>query len=101
MLIIGEVFMSYYFKNKYKFSDHGLFRIKNRLGLTESSDVEVINYCVKLIELSHEVYETRTYKYIKVNNTNLYFVLSVPDNLIITLSPIKPEKLLANLENDW
>ncbi|MDQ7983116.1 MAG: hypothetical protein REH79_02715 [Spiroplasma sp.] len=92
--------MSYYFKKKYKFSDHGFVRIKNRLKLKDKSDLEIINYCLSLIELSHEVYETKTLKYVKVNQTDLYFIINKFDNLIITLSPIKPGKLLANLDQE-
>lgn len=100
MLIVGEI-MSYYFKNKYQFTNHGLLRIKDRLNLKTKTDLEIINYCSKLIDLSHEIYETNTMKYVKINNKNLYFVINKNGNLILTLSPIKPEKLLANLENNY
>lgn len=99
MLIIGDA-MSYYLKNKYNFSDHGLLRIKNRLKIKEINDLELRNYCSKLIESSYEIYETKTYKYVKINETDLYFIINKIDNLIITLTPIKPGKLLANLEKN-
>lgn len=100
MLIIGDA-MSYYARSKYQFSEHGLLRIKDRLKLKTISDSELKNYCIKLIEASHEVYDAEDYWYVKVNGKNLYFVIKKNNNLIITLTPIKPEKLLANLEKNW
>lgn len=100
MLIFGEVFMSYYYNRKYRFSHHGLLRIKSRLQLNELDDVKVINYCLELISLSHDIIETTSLKYVKINGKNLYFVINKSDNLILTLSPIKPDKLLAILENN-
>ncbi|MBE4704377.1 hypothetical protein [Spiroplasma platyhelix] len=91
--------MSYYYKNEYKFSDHALNRAKTRLNLKDLSDSEVINHCLKLIELSHEMHETKTCKYINVNKTNLYFVVDINENLIITLSPFKPDRLLGILNS--
>ncbi|MCL8209681.1 hypothetical protein LT318_00229 [Spiroplasma sp. JKS002670] len=99
MLNIGDA-MSYYFKSKYQFSDHGLLRIKNRLKVKKMSDLELKSYCEELIDTSHEIDETKTFKYVKVNKTNLYFIINKIDNLIITLTPIKPEKLLSNLEKN-
>lgn len=92
--------MSYYYQKKYNFSAHGLLRIKSRLNLNNLSDIEIIDYCLKLIELSHDILETKSLKYIKINGKNLYFVVSKDNSLILTLSPIKPEKLLAILENN-
>lgn len=99
MLIIGDA-MSYYARNKYQFSEHGLLRVRNRLKMKEMSDLELKSYCSKLIETSHEVYETEDFNYVKINKKELYFIIKKIDNLIITLTPIKPEKLLANLENN-
>ncbi len=99
MLIIGDA-MSYYFKSKYQFSDHGLLRIKERLNLKEINDLELKNYCIKLIEASHEIYDAKDEQYIKINGKNLYFVIKKDNNLIITLTPMKPEKLLSNLEKN-
>lgn len=92
--------MSYYFKNKYNFSNHAVYRAKTRLKLNDFNDLEIVNFCSKLIDSSYEVYETATYKYIKVNKTNLYFVFDKIGNLVITLSPFKPDRLLALLEKN-
>lgn len=92
--------MSYYYNKKYRFSHHGLVRIKSRLKLDNLTDTEVINYCLNLIDLSHDVFDTKNLKYVKVNGKELYFVINKDSNLILTLSPIKPDKLLAILEND-
>lgn len=100
MLIIGELCMSYYYRRKYKFSHHGLLRIKSRLNLKQETDIDVIDYCIQLIESSNEIYETKDFNYFKVNRTNLYFIIKSKDNLVVTLTPIKPEKLLRILDND-
>lgn len=92
--------MSYYYSREYQFSYHGLIRIKNRLQLNHLTELEIINYCLKLIESSNDILETKKIKYIKINEKDLYFVVDKSSNLILTLSPIKPEKLLAILEND-
>lgn len=92
--------MSYYFKSYYSFSDHALARAKERLKLKHLSDLEITNYCLKLIESSHEIHETKNYSYINVNQTNLFFVLSKNENLIITLSPFKPDRLLGILDKN-
>ncbi|MGL5268281.1 MAG: hypothetical protein ACRC8P_00705 [Spiroplasma sp.] len=92
--------MSYYYNRKYQFSHHALTRIKSRLQLNYLSDLEVINHCLELIALSHDIIETKTWKYVKINEKNLYFVIKKSDNLVLTLSPIKPEKLLEVLENN-
>lgn len=100
MLIIGEVLMSYYNTvSKYNFSNHALERAKTRLKLKYLTESQIIIHCSKLIELSYEIYEEVTFKYIKVNNTNLYFVVDKNENLVITLAPFKPERLLGLLEN--
>lgn len=99
MLIIGAA-MSYYAKSKYQFSDHGLFRIKNRLKMKAISDLELKNYCSRLIETSHDVYDTEDCIYVKINGKELYFVINKNNNLIVTLRPMKPEKLLAILDKD-
>lgn len=74
-------------------------RIKSRLKLEHLSDSEVINHCLKLIELSYDIHETNDLEYIRINCKNLYFVISKRDSLVLTLSPIKPERLLALLED--
>lgn len=92
--------MSYYYNRKYRFSDHALMRIKSRLQLSHLSEIDLIDYCVNLINASHEIIETKTLKYVKINQKNLYFVINKSESLVLTLSPIKPEKLLAIIEDD-
>lgn len=92
--------MSYYFNNPYNFSFHGLSRIKSRLKLQHLSDTELKSYCLKLINESSDVIETKSFKYVKVNKTFLYFVIKKENNLVLTISPINPAKLLTIIEEN-
>ncbi|WP_342276652.1 hypothetical protein [Spiroplasma endosymbiont of Nebria brevicollis] len=92
--------MSYYYRNPYQFSYHGVARIRTRLKLQDLTDMQVREHCLKLISESHNIEETRSYKYIRVNKTNLYFVIKKDTNLILTISPMSPTKLLKVIEEN-
>lgn len=92
--------MSYYYRNPYQFSYHGVTRIRSRLKLQDLNDTQVREKCLKLISESRNIEETRSYKYIRVNKTNLYFVIKKDTNLILTISPISPTKLLTVIEEN-
>jgi len=92
--------MSYYYRNPYQFSYHGIARIRARLNLEKLNDNEMREHCLKLINKAYDIEETKSYKYIKVNNTNLYFVIKKDNNLILTISPMSPTKLLTVIEEN-
>ena len=87
--------MSYYYRNPYQFSYHGVARIRNRLSLQKLNDFELRDYCLKLINEAYHIEETKSFKYIKINKTNLYFVIKKDVNIILTVSPMSATKLLA------
>jgi len=92
--------MSYYFRNPYQFSYHGVGRIRSRLKLQTLNDIQIRAYCLQLINASHEIIDTRNYQYIRVNKTNLYFIIKKDNNLILTISPMAPSRLLALIEEN-
>lgn len=92
--------MSYYFRNPYQFSYHSIARIRTRLKLQNLNDMQLREYCLKLINDSHNIEETTNFKYIRVSKTNLYFVIKKDVNLILTISPMSAAKLLAVIEEN-
>ncbi len=92
--------MSYYFRNPYQFSYHSIGRIRTRLKLQDLNDIQLREYCLKLIKESYDIEETKSFKYIRVNKTHLYFVIKKDVNLILTISPMSPTKLLAVIEEN-
>ncbi|MBP1526794.1 MAG: hypothetical protein H9Q66_02505 [Spiroplasma ixodetis] len=53
-----------------------------------------------MINESYDIEETKSFKYIRVNKTHLYFVIKKDVNLILTISPMSPTKLLAVIEEN-
>lgn len=92
--------MSYYFYNPYQFSYHSVNRIRTRLKLQNLNDMQLRDYCLKLINESDDIEETKSFKYIKVNQTHFYFVIKKDINLILTISPMSPTKLLLVIKED-
>lgn len=92
--------MSYYFRNPYQFSYHGIGRIRTRLKLQNLNDFQLREYCLTLINEAYDIEETKSFKYVRVNKTHLYFVIRKDVNLILTISPMSSTKLLTIIEEN-
>lgn len=92
--------MSYYNFSPYSFSYHALDRIKDRLNLKNLNEWQIKDYCLKLIKESFDVVETKSFLYIKINKSNLYFVIKKEEKLILTISPMSASKLLDVIEKN-
>ncbi|ATZ16359.1 hypothetical protein JN01_0600 [Entomoplasma freundtii] len=91
--------MSYYFKHSYGFTDHGLQRCRERLKLTGLPDYEVKEKIMDLIKNSNYSFESKYDLYIRAGSKGqLYFVISKDSNVIITCSPVSPEKQLSLMD---
>jgi hypothetical protein len=94
------VAMSYYYTHEFKFSTHGLQRIKQRLKIQHLDDFAAKNYVIKLLDNVGNQFEDRDNLYYQVAGQNLYFVIKKSDKVIVTLTPMTPEKLLSIYEHD-
>lgn len=92
--------MSFYLKSKYKFSDHVKLRIKQRLKLNHLNDLELKMYCVRLIETASTKIAIGNDWYVKIDENDLYFIISKQDNIVKTITPISPERLLGLLTSE-
>lgn len=92
--------MSYYFRSPYQFSYHSIDRIRTRLKLQNLNDVQLREHCLRLISESYDIEETKSFKYIRVNKTHLYFVIRKDVNLILTISPMGATKLLTVIKEN-
>ncbi|QGS51956.1 hypothetical protein [Spiroplasma tabanidicola] len=92
--------MSYYYRHEFKFSDHGLQRIKQRLNLSESNEWEIKEKVLDMIENSTRNFETNDTIYIYTGKGNIFFVIAKREKLIITTTPISPERELKLINRD-
>lgn len=53
--------MSYYFRNPYQFSYHSIGRIRTRLKLQDLNDIQLREYCLKLINESYDIEENKKF----------------------------------------
>ncbi|WP_253301434.1 hypothetical protein [Spiroplasma endosymbiont of Phyllotreta cruciferae] len=89
--------MGYYYQHKLGFSFHCLQRIRERIPLfKEENDWVIKEKIIKMIENSSEWIETRHNLYIKLDDLegNLYVVVEKQHRLIVTVTPMSPNKLL-------
>ncbi len=90
--------MSYYYSHQFQFSTHGLQRIKERLNIKHMDDFQAKDHCIKLLENHGDYFEDRNFRYYQVLQKNLYFVVQKDGDVIVTLTPISPSKMLKLLE---
>lgn len=89
--------MSYYYKSNISYSSHALQRAKERLNLKEKKDWEVKEQVKKHIQASTKSFDKGYTTYVSASNTDIYFVIDVRTNTIITVTKISPEKMLTLL----
>ncbi|AHI52924.1 hypothetical protein [Spiroplasma culicicola] len=93
--------MGYYYRHEFKFSTHAIQRIKQRLNLGDEKDeFKLKEIVLDLIEKSTEMFETSKNIYIHTKKANLYFVITKPDKVIVTATPISAIKQLSLIENE-
>ncbi|AOG60509.1 hypothetical protein SHELI_v1c05580 [Spiroplasma helicoides] len=92
--------MSYYYRHEFKFSTHAIQRIRQRLNLGNADEFKLKDKVLDIIENSTEMFETSKNIYIKTNKGNIFLVITKPDKLIITATPISPTKQLDLIENE-
>ncbi|WP_339020218.1 hypothetical protein [Spiroplasma endosymbiont of Atherix ibis] len=92
--------MSYYYKHEYNFSTHSIQRIRQRLNLENEEEFKLKEKILKLIGKSTYSFETSRNIYISTPKKDIYFVIDRVNKLIITATPISPEKQMWLLEND-
>lgn len=85
--------------SKYKFSDHALLRAKERLNLN-LDDFDIRIHCLKLIANSYERFDHNQDEYIKINDTEFYFIVNKKNSLIKTIGKIDINKQLKILSNN-
>ncbi|AGM24704.1 hypothetical protein [Spiroplasma chrysopicola] len=89
--------MGYYYQHKLAFSDHGFQRIKERIANFKNENEWIVKEkIIKMIDNSSDRIETRDYLYIKLDDLkgNLYVVIQKNAKLIITVTPMSPQKIL-------
>ncbi|AHF58197.1 hypothetical protein [Spiroplasma eriocheiris] len=92
--------MGYYYQHNFNFSYHGLQRIKERIADFKAMDEWIIKEkIIKMIDNSTDRIETTRNFYIKLDDfkNNLYVVINKYNNLIVTVTPMSPQKLLEIL----
>lgn len=92
--------MSYYFRYEFKFSDHSIQRIKQRLNLKDTEDFILKEKVLDMIENSQSSFQTTNHLYIHTTKSNIYFVVKIPEKLIITATPISITKQLEIINNN-
>ncbi|ARU91565.1 hypothetical protein SCLARK_00960 [Spiroplasma clarkii] len=92
--------MGYYYRHEFKFSDHSIQRIKQRLNLGNSEEYLLKEKVLDMIEKSTKCFETSTHLYIHTKKQDIYFVIKLPEKLIITATPISIAKQLQLIESD-
>ncbi|AGR41213.1 hypothetical protein [Spiroplasma taiwanense] len=92
--------MSYYYKHKYGFSTHSIQRIRQRLSLPDEEEFKLKDKIIKLIEKSTYSFDTSKFTYIKTPKKDVYFVIDIITNTIITATPISASKQLWLIENE-
>lgn len=89
--------MGYYYQHRLWFSFHCLQRIRERIpAFTNENDWIIKEKIIKMIDNSSDRIETTKNLYIKLDNLkgNLYVVVAKHTRLIVTVTPMRPEKLL-------
>ncbi|AKX34126.1 hypothetical protein SLITO_v1c04730 [Spiroplasma litorale] len=92
--------MSFYYKHKYGFSTHAIHRIKQRLNLKEEDEFKLKDIIIDMIDNSSYSFQTSKTIYIKSRKNDIYFVVDIITNTIITATKISPHKQLELLEKD-
>ncbi|QEH61890.1 hypothetical protein SCHIN_v1c06930 [Spiroplasma chinense] len=92
--------MGYYYRHEFKFSDHALQRIRQRLNLGNEEEYLLKEKVLTMIEKSTQMFETSNHIYIHTRKNDIYFVIKKPEKLIVTATPISATKQLYLIETD-
>lgn len=93
--------MSFYTRNKFNLTDHGIERAKQRLKLPKDMLEAKITLNKMLENIDHHEFDDAKYYYYKVPNYyGLYFIVSKIDMTLVTVSKISDHKKLYLLSKD-
>ncbi|AKU79720.1 hypothetical protein [Spiroplasma turonicum] len=92
--------MSYYYKHKYGLSTHAMQRIKQRLSIKENDEFLIRDIIANMIDNSNYSFQTSKTLYIKSPKNDIYFIIDILSNTIITATKISAQKQLDLINAD-
>ncbi|PPE05069.1 hypothetical protein EELLY_v1c07570 [Entomoplasma ellychniae] len=87
--------MSYYYKPIINYTSHALQRAKERLNLKDKPDWEVKAAIKKHMQASTKSFDQKNTVYVSASNSDIYFVIDMNTNTLITVTKVSPEKMLS------
>ncbi|ATG97383.1 hypothetical protein [Mesoplasma lactucae] len=94
--------MSYYQRNSFHFTDHGLQRCRERLNLQGKDEWEVRDEVNRLMKESVHSFETKKDLYVSVGKSRTkYFVINKAGQCIITVTNVSAEKQLSLMKHNY